>query len=52
MNERAEILGRDLEEYFEPIYSSDAEYVIVFMDEHYAKKQIRKLQVSVCKNVS
>lgn len=38
MNERAEILGRDLEEYFEPIYSSDAEYVIVFMDDHYANK--------------
>lgn len=38
MNERAEILGRDLEEYFAPIYSSDAEFVVVFMEDHYTNK--------------
>lgn len=38
MAERADILGRNLEEYFDPIYRSDAEYVVVFLDEHYANK--------------
>lgn len=37
-NERAEILGKDLEEYFAPIYQSDATFVVVFMDENYANK--------------
>ena len=32
------ILGKDLEEYFRPIYTSDAEYIIVFMDKNYAHK--------------
>lgn len=38
MDARAEILGRNLEEYFYPIYNSEAEYVIVFLDNHYANK--------------
>lgn len=35
---KADILGKDLEEYFRPIYTSDAEYIIVFMDKNYAHK--------------
>lgn len=38
LNERAEILGENLEEYFAPIYQSDASFVVVFMDENYANK--------------
>ncbi len=38
LNERAEILGRNLEEYFAPIYKSDATFVVVFMDKNYANK--------------
>ena len=35
---KADILGKDLEEYFKPIYTSEAEYIIVFMDKNYAHK--------------
>ena len=38
MNEQSEILGRNLDEYFKPIYSSDTEYVVLFLDDNYAKK--------------
>lgn len=34
----AEILGRNVEEYLEPIYRSDAKYVVVLVDEAYANK--------------
>ena len=34
----SEMLGKDLKEYFEPIYKSDAKYVIVLMDEFYSNK--------------
>lgn len=37
-NEQHSILGENLEEYFEPIYQSEAEYVIVILDEFYPKK--------------
>lgn len=38
LNEQADIFGENLEEYFTPIYKSDATFVVVFMDENYANK--------------
>lgn len=37
-NEQHKILGEDLKSYFDPIYSSDAEFVVVFMDKNYPRK--------------
>ncbi|MEY8486476.1 TIR domain-containing protein [uncultured Parabacteroides sp.] len=37
-NEQHKILGEDLTDYFEPIYSSEAEFIIVFLDKNYPKK--------------
>lgn len=37
-NEQHNILAENLEEYFEPIYKSEAEYVIVILDEYYPQK--------------
>ena len=37
-NEQHRILGEDLSEYFEPIYKSDADYIIVLVDKNYPKK--------------
>lgn len=36
-NEQHRILGEDLSEYFEPIYKSDADYIIVLVDKNYPK---------------
>ena len=38
LDAKADILGKDLEAYFNPIYTSEAEYIIVFMDKNYAHK--------------
>lgn len=37
-NEQHKILGKDLKDYFDPIYSSNAEFVVVFLDSNYPKK--------------
>ncbi len=37
-NEQHKILGEDLKDYFEPIYKSNADFVIVFLDKNYPKK--------------
>lgn len=37
-NEQYRILGEDLKAYFEPIYKSDAEFVVVFIDSNYPRK--------------
>lgn len=37
-NASADILGKDLERYFEPIYAADAKYVIAMIDSNYPKK--------------
>lgn len=34
----ADILGKDLEEYFKPIYATEAKYVLAMIDSHYPKK--------------
>lgn len=34
----ADILGKDLDKYFTPIYEADATYVIAMIDSHYPKK--------------
>ena len=37
-NQTPDILGKDLDKYFEPIYEAGATYVIVLMDAYYPKK--------------
>lgn len=37
-NAAADILGKDLDAYFEPIYAADAKYVIAMIDHNYPKK--------------
>lgn len=37
-NEQHKIIGEDLTDYFEPIYKSDAEFIIVFLDRNYPRK--------------
>lgn len=37
-NEQHRIIGEDLSDYFEPIYASDAEFVIIFLDKNYPNK--------------
>lgn len=37
-NTTADILGKDLDKYFAPIYEADATYVIAMIDSHYPKK--------------
>lgn len=37
-NLTADILGRDMEEYFAPIYDSDAKYVVAMIDSTYPKR--------------
>lgn len=37
-NEQHKIIGEDLTDYFEPIYTSDAEFIVVFLDKNYPRK--------------
>lgn len=43
-NEQHSILAENLEDYFRPIYKSDAEYVVIILDKNYPKKVWTKFE--------
>lgn len=48
-NEQHKILGEDLTEYFDPIYKSNAEFVVVFLDKYYPNKLWTKFESDIFK---